>query len=641
MNKKKVLIIPNIPPEIVRSRWENIGRHLGDKYEVHYLTWKEPEKNDIFSKIPAYFKNSFRKRKIVKRNRMYFISLPVLHKPWTIAKYFNRFMVKKYIFDTDIDIVINAHNFLFSMPSKKTFKYFYDFVDIPFDSARKSRWDKYVKRSTHEEVKKTDGISVCSGGAAEFVKQEYETSSFIIPNGVNIEEFNKTDKSEISRLKKSLGLEGRYIIGYIGNIEHFVNIEFLISAFKKLKKEMKDAALVIIGPGEKAQKIQNSMELQDVYFLGHIPPAEIVKYFLMLDVGTLPNKLTDYEHAASYIKIFEYSAAKKMIVSAPLNSVLELNFPNIIFATHEEDSWLKAIKKARETKWNLEWDKCLNPYYLNNIASKIFTYISNINFNPSELWVDYYARKPVDKDLIVKWILKKHYWCGKYEFLRRFVKYGRIKKSDKVLEAGCGTGKIGTALAYEIGCDVTCMDYSDKALDAAEHISNVISKKNHGIKVSFVKGDLFSFNEADKYDIVFNEGVIEHWKAEEDRLKVIQNMVNAAKPGGRVIIWVPNAKNPFYKFWKFTGYSGIYDISEKPFTKEELLDSMSKAGLQNISITGHQAYITPFIWPVFLNKLRIFGIIFWFIGKIMPFGLSEKMSVKFSHEIAGIGTKPV
>lgn len=264
-----------------------------------------------------------------------------------------------------------------------------------------------------------------------------------------------------------------------------------------------------------------------------------------------------------------------------------------------------------------------------------------MDFNPSIAWLEYYNKKTVDKDLIIRWILKKHYWCGKFEFLRKFLKYGNIKKTDKILEAGCGTGKISVSIAYEIGCDVTCLDYSDEVLKTVKFIYSIISKKKGELNVSFIKGDLLAIDyDIGKYDIVFNEGVIEHWLNEKDRLNAIENMVKATKSGGKVFIWVPNRENPFYRFWEITKYTGIYDVPEKPFTKEELSAYMKKAGLIDIIITGHQAYLTPFIWPKILNKFRIFGIIFWLIGKFLPTKFTEKMSIKFSHEILGIGTAP-
>lgn len=103
----------------------------------------------------------------------------------------------------------------------------------------------------------------------------------------------------------------------------------------------------------------------------------------------------------------------------------------------------------------------------------------------------------------------------------------------KILEAGCGTALLSIILA-DYGFDATAMDLSTEVLDFAQQ--RVVLK--HG-RIQYVQGDLYKLRdmfEKSSFDIVFNQGVMEHF-SEENIVKILEEIRHISS---KFIFSVPN-----------------------------------------------------------------------------------------------------
>jgi ubiquinone/menaquinone biosynthesis C-methylase UbiE len=135
---------------------------------------------------------------------------------------------------------------------------------------------------------------------------------------------------------------------------------------------------------------------------------------------------------------------------------------------------------------------------------------------------------------------------GKSQHIKYILKYA--KPHAEILEAGCGSAKFGFALSLR-GFKVTVLDYSEHIIrNVAVLLEQLIQKYN--IKLIPAKGDIARLNfKKNSFDIVFNEGVVEHWLGKKERIAIIKEMARVAKINGYVIIIVPNGRHPLYNFW--------------------------------------------------------------------------------------------
>jgi len=102
------------------------------------------------------------------------------------------------------------------------------------------------------------------------------------------------------------------------------------------------------------------------------------------------------------------------------------------------------------------------------------------------------------------------------------------------LDVGCGTGRN----SY---WPMTYGAAGGKAIDV-DDASLAVARRNLAPfpAMSVEKKSAYEIDESDAYDVVFSIGVIHHLQSPE---RAIAQMVRAAKPGGRVLIWVYGYEN--------------------------------------------------------------------------------------------------
>ena len=189
----------------------------------------------------------------------------------------------------------------------------------------------------------------------------------------------------------------------------------------------------------------------------------------------------------------------------------------------------------------------------------------------------------------------------------------------KILEAGCGSAKF--TLAYVLGgCDCWAFDIDDSVVDYANRLERALwalvvhsfagppsVERFHRPYIG--GGDIFNMSQdwTDKHDLVFNEGVPQHWPEEEKRQKCIDEMVRVTKPGGTVVVMGNNGANPDEqeadKTMKFT-YEGM-PPTRRCFTPGELKLMLEKAGLQDVRVSP--IWPEPVDYPGWTNATLIAG----------------------------------
>lgn len=103
-----------------------------------------------------------------------------------------------------------------------------------------------------------------------------------------------------------------------------------------------------------------------------------------------------------------------------------------------------------------------------------------------------------------------------------------VKKGQKILDAGAGTGNFSLKLAKK-GAEVTGIDLSEDMLKLAE--SKV---KEEGYNIPFFKRDIFETGfEDESFDAVFSMAAFEFI---EDHERAIKELYRLVKPGGSLLI---------------------------------------------------------------------------------------------------------
>lgn len=173
-----------------------------------------------------------------------------------------------------------------------------------------------------------------------------------------------------------------------------------------------------------------------------------------------------------------------------------------------------------------------------------------------------------------------------YRCLKAFID----ERTDKIiLEAGCGTGRLCCLLARDLpGSQVTGIDVSENSIMAANRVKDFFHIPN----VDFRQGDVFRIPFPDNsFDVVYNEGVIEHFSMDHtpNYVDAVREMARVAKKGGAVIAAVPNWYNFPHTLYKWTLQTLGKDYKygyERSFTHHELMSLFRDTGLSSLSVDG-------------------------------------------------------
>jgi len=141
----------------------------------------------------------------------------------------------------------------------------------------------------------------------------------IIPNGVDASQFYPM---EVGAERKRLGLNDRFVIGFIGTLREWVDLEMLVEALIEVDKQHK-ATVLIVGGGSHDPSIGKMVENAGIDFrmIGEVPYSKVPDWINLLDVGVVPFKINEMTDNSLPMKIFEYMACGKPVISTPLKSV--------------------------------------------------------------------------------------------------------------------------------------------------------------------------------------------------------------------------------------------------------------------------------------------------------------------------------
>ena len=135
-------------------------------------------------------------------------------------------------------------------------------------------------------IRKLDGKIAVSKPAMEYVSKYFPGYYNIIPNGVDLNHFSPS----VSPID-DFG-DGKLNILFVGRLEKRKGADFLLDAYKRVKGEIPNSRLIIVGPGtrlrKKYEKQVRQNGLDDVVFTGYVSYDELPRYYKTADIVCSP-----------------------------------------------------------------------------------------------------------------------------------------------------------------------------------------------------------------------------------------------------------------------------------------------------------------------------------------------------------------
>ena len=211
---------------------------------------------------------------------------------------------------------------------------------------------------------------------SRFLK-EYKDKVIVIPNGINIEEFDIPYTKEECRGKLGLSTDEKIIL-FVGVIHSHKGIDVLIKAMQKITKEVPNTKLIFVGKeGEKGNfegldKLSKKLSVKkNIKFAGFVEEGLKPLYYKAADVFCLPSTTS---HESFGIVNLEAMACSVPIVASKIGGIPDvvkdgkngLLVPPrdsdaladaIIYLLENEDIREKMGKNGREKIKDYSWER--------------------------------------------------------------------------------------------------------------------------------------------------------------------------------------------------------------------------------------------------------------------------------------------
>jgi glycosyltransferase involved in cell wall biosynthesis len=143
----------------------------------------------------------------------------------------------------------------------------------------------------------------------------------VLPNGVDVDRFADA-ATEGRRLRRELAAGTEALVGFAGSLKPWHDVEALVEAVARLRRERRDARLVVIGEGPQREALEHRARQADVpvTFTGVVPHARVPGYLGALDVAVAPYAAQGTFYY-SPLKLFEYMASGVPVVAADVGDI--------------------------------------------------------------------------------------------------------------------------------------------------------------------------------------------------------------------------------------------------------------------------------------------------------------------------------
>ncbi|WP_232316212.1 glycosyltransferase family 4 protein [Methanosarcina vacuolata] len=183
---------------------------------------------------------------------------------------------------------------------------------------------------------------------SQSLKKDYnfpDLKSEYVPNGVDTELFKPCS---VDSLRKQLNIgDDIFLIGYVGALREWVDLELVFKALKLFDPKLNIKFIVV---GKEAEFLKNKQLAdlcgvsENVIFTGDVPYSDVPKYISCMDVCLIPFKTSDVAKNSLPLKLFEYMACEKPVISVRLPAVIDAVGDRVIYASDFHDFYDNILR---------------------------------------------------------------------------------------------------------------------------------------------------------------------------------------------------------------------------------------------------------------------------------------------------------
>lgn len=192
----------------------------------------------------------------------------------------------------------------------------------------------------HEDLLHRANLTVCTATSLYSQVKEQAQKAIVSTNACDYELFKTTPEAYVLPEIQKLAEMYSHVIGYYGALAKWFDYDLV----KQVAQKRPDWLWLLVGID-----YDNSMEKAElnkypnIVYAGLQPYEKLPGFLKVFDVATLPFKINDITKGTSPVKIFEYMAGNKPIVTAQLPECMKYDS---IFTYQDADDFCRQVEKV-------------------------------------------------------------------------------------------------------------------------------------------------------------------------------------------------------------------------------------------------------------------------------------------------------
>ena len=175
-------------------------------------------------------------------------------------------------------------------------------------------------------------------------KRRHNPNTYLVRNGVDYPLFAAAQDPATEVPADLASIRGPIV----GCVTRIVPEYFDAALLTKVFAARRDWSLVVIGPEcSPSRELAGLAALPNVHLLGRRAFTDLPSYLKAFDVCLIPYVLTENKQLADPLKLYEYLAAGKPVVSKPIAGLAD--FADVVALASDAGEWMAAIETAMRT----------------------------------------------------------------------------------------------------------------------------------------------------------------------------------------------------------------------------------------------------------------------------------------------------
>lgn len=235
-----------------------------------------------------------------------------------------------------------------------------------------------VRKITIYNLNHANSIITVTPELKDYLKTIVDKPTYVIPNGVDTSLIYPMDNR--MKLKEGMNLQDKIVLGYIGSIEPWVDLEMIMDVLPMFP----NLCLYIVGPGlhtnygerlkEKREQIYNKNPNSSNWIIFHdaVPYNELNRYINVMDIGLNPLRPMLKNNYSAGGKVFNYLACGLPVISSNVISLKRMMVEGIEYYDSKAEligklayltkSYTPCIYRNQQTAKKYDWKNLAQSY---------------------------------------------------------------------------------------------------------------------------------------------------------------------------------------------------------------------------------------------------------------------------------------